>query len=94
MKPLLSMKSSEPINNYGLIYTPSCEGLLRNYGLAIRQSSLPSDLLQWIQSRTAPLNKSGEVRQPLEPLAIPGPSGTLFIRYCECSSVFILLISQ
>lgn len=81
--------------NGSLIWiTPSCEGLLRKYGLAIRQSSLPSDLLQWIQSRTAPPNESGEVRQPLEPLAIPGPSGTLIVRYCECSSVFILMFEE
>lgn len=81
--------------NGSLIWiTPSCESLLCKYGLSIRQSSLPSDLLQWIQSRTTPPNESGEVRQPLEPLAIPGSSGTLFVRYCECSSGFILMFKE
>lgn len=74
--------------------TSSCEGLLHKYGLSIHHSSLPSDLLQWIQSQTAMSNESGEVRRPLEPLAIPGPSGTLFVRCCECSSIFILVFEE
>jgi len=81
--------------NGNLIWvTPSCEGFLRKYGLSIRQSSLPSELLQWIQSRTAPRDESREVRQPLEPLTIPGPSGTLFVRYCEYPLGFILMFEE
>jgi len=74
--------------------TSSCEDLLRKYGLTIRQSSLPSALLQWIQPLTTPPNESLEVRQPLDPLAIPGPSGTLVVRYCECSAGFILMFEE
>lgn len=74
--------------------TSSCESLLRKYRLTIRQSTLPSDLLQWIQSRNDPPNASGEVRQPLKPLTIVGSSGTLIVRYCECSSAFILMFEE
>jgi len=81
--------------NGSLIWiTPSCESLLSKYGLSIRCSSLPPDLLRCIQSRAAPSKEAGEVRQPVAPLAIPGPFGTLFVRYCECDSVFIVLFEE
>lgn len=74
--------------------TPSCESLLRKYGRSIRRSSLHPDLLRWIQSRVAPPNEAGEVRQPVEPLAIPGPSGTLVVRGCEYASDVILMFEE
>jgi len=74
--------------------TPSCESLLRKYGRPIHRSSLSPDLLRWIHSRVVPLNEVGEVRQPVQPLAITGPSGTLVVRGCECASDLILMFKE
>lgn len=74
--------------------TPFCKNLLRSYGRPIRHNSLPPDILEWIRSRVAQLNEADEVRKPVEPFTIQGPCGTLFVRYCECDSAFIVLFEE
>lgn len=74
--------------------TPFCESLLRKYGQPIRRNSLPPDLLRWIQERVVQPHNVGEVIQPLEALAIPGPSGTLFVRSSDCMSDVILMFEE